>query len=94
MSDNQKKEDKHTILFLNLVLSMHTAALQNLGKAENPLTGKEEVNLEQAQAYIDMLDMLEDKTNNNLKNDEKRYLENTLTEVKTIYVEELNKKNK
>jgi len=94
MSDNQKKEDKHTALFLNLVLSMHTAALQNLGKAENPLTGKVEVNLEQAQAYIDMLDMLEDKTNNNLKNDEKRYLENTLTEVKTIYVEELNKKNK
>jgi len=94
MSDNQKKEDKHTALFLNFVLSMHTAALQNLGKAENPLTGKVEVNLEQAQAYIDMLDMLEDKTNNNLKNDEKRYLENTLTEVKTIYVEELNKKNK
>jgi len=94
MTDQQNNERKQTVLFLNLVLSMHTAALQNLGKAENPMTGKEEVNLEQAQAYIDMLDMLEAKTSNNLQNDEKQYLQNTLTELKTIYVEELNKQNK
>ncbi len=94
MSDKQNKEHKITVLFLNLVLSMQTAALQNLGKAENPASGKTEVNPEQARAYIDMLDMLEAKTLNNLNDDEKRYLENAITELKTIYVEELNKKNK
>ncbi|MBN2413667.1 DUF1844 domain-containing protein [candidate division KSB1 bacterium] len=94
MSEKQNKEHKITVLFLNLVLSMQTAALQNLGKAENPMTGKVEVNPEQARAYIDMLDMLEAKTQNNLNDDEKRYLGNALTELKTIYVEELKKKDK
>ena len=73
---------------------MHTAALQNLGKAENPMTGKQEVNLEQAQAYIDMLDMLNVKTKNNLQKDEQQYLENTLAELKTLYVTESNKQKK
>ena len=92
MSEKFSKEEKQKLLFLNLVLSMQTAALQNLGKAENPMTNSMEVDLEQAQNYIDLLDMLEKKTANNLVDDEKKYLNMTLTELKTLYVQQKSKK--
>ncbi len=92
MSKNRDKSEIYKMLFLNLVYSMQTAALQNLGQQENPMTDEMTVDLEQAENYIDLLEMLKMKTENNLEKEEKQFLTNALTELQTIYVSEKNKK--
>ena len=80
-------EDIHAAMFAQLVMMFTSATLQHLGKLVNPASNKAEVNLEAAQASIDMLDMLETKTRGNLKPDEDRMLKESLTQLKLNYVE-------
>ena len=66
-----------------------TLALQAsifLGLIPNPATNKTEKNLDQAKFIIDTLDMLKEKTNNNLQDEEKTLLENTIYELKMQYL--------
>jgi hypothetical protein len=77
--------------FYQLILMFETAALQQLGKLINPLTGKVEKDLEQAKFSIDMLGMLEEKTEGNLTSEEKSYLQRVLAQLRLNYVEELKK---
>jgi hypothetical protein len=84
-------EEKDTALFSGLVMMFHSAAMQSLGKIKNPATDKIEQNLEQAQAMIDMLDMLSKKTRGNLSENESRFLSNVLQELKLNYVDEVAK---
>lgn len=74
-------------LFHHLVLIFSTAALQGLGKLQNPATGKIEVDLEGAQGAIDMLAMLEKRTRGNLADSESRVLQDTLCTLRLNYVE-------
>lgn len=87
-------EEKDTALFTGLVMMFHSAAMQNLGKIKNPATDKVEQNLEQAQAMIDMLDMLSKKTRGNLSENESKFLSNVLQELKLNYVDEVAKQQK
>ena len=77
--------------FYQLVLMFQTAALQQLGKLINPLSGEVEQNLEQAKFSIDILGMLEEKTKGNLSSEEQRFLESVLSGLRLNYVEEVNK---
>ena len=77
--------------FYQLILMFETAALQQLGKLINPLTGKVEKDLEQVKFSIDMLGMLEEKTKGNLTSEEQGYLQRVLAQLRLNYVEELNK---
>lgn len=87
-------EEKDTALFTGLVMMFHSAAMQNLGKIKNPATDKVEQNLEQAQAMIDMLDMLSKKMKGNLSENESTFLSNVLQELKLNYVDEVAKQQK
>ncbi len=78
-------------LFLQLVIMFQTAAYQQMGKVKNPLTDKMEKDLAQAQFSIDMLDMLEEKTKGNLSQEEKKYLELALYELRMNYLDEVTK---
>ena len=49
--------------------------MMQLGKMKNPFTDESERDLNAAQVSIDILDMLKVKTQNNLSEDEKKYLE-------------------
>ena len=80
-------EDIHAAMFAQLVMMFTSATLQHLGKLVNPASNKAEINLEAAQANIDMLDMLETKTSGNLKPDEARMLKESLTPLKLNFVE-------
>lgn len=86
--------DKNQALFLQLILTFQTAAMQQMGKIKNPLTDKIEKNMEQAQMSIDMLDMLKVKTKGNLSDEEARTLDRIITELKLNYVDELEKTKK
>ena len=73
--------------FMSLVIMLSSAAMQQLGKIVNPLTGKAEVNLEAARSTIDVLLMLNAKTKGNLDADEDRLLKQTLSTLQLNYVE-------
>ncbi len=83
---------KNTQLFMYLVSSFELAAMQGLGKINNPVSGKIEKNIEQAQFAIDVLDMIRDKSKNNLSEFEIRFLENVASQLKLNYIDELNRK--
>lgn len=88
MSENNQT----TELFQGLVLSLSAGVMQHLGKTLNPMTRKIEKNMPAAQATIDMLDMLEEKTRGNLSDAESKLLKHVLGELKLNYVETLNEK--
>jgi len=87
-------EAKYDALFVNLVLVFKNAALQQMGKLVNPLTGKVERNLEQARFSIDTLDMLKAKTAGNLSQELERLLDTTLLELRMNYVDEVEREAK
>jgi len=82
-----EQPDLKQVLFIGLIQSFITSAWIQLGKQKNPLTGKVEVNLEEAQFTIDMLEMIEAKTKGNLSADELRILANAITELKMNFVD-------
>jgi len=90
MSTNEKQQ----MLFVQLISSLHGAALMQMGKMKNPSTDKLERNLEQAELTIEMLDMLKEKTKGNLTNDEEKFVSTVISEVKLNYVDEKAKESK
>ncbi|MDP1678170.1 MAG: DUF1844 domain-containing protein [Bacteroidota bacterium] len=90
MNNNEKQQ----MLFVQLISSLHGAALMQLGKMKNPATDKLERNLEQAELTIEMLDMLKEKSKGNLTNDEEKFISTVISEVKLNYVDEKAKEPK
>ncbi len=76
---------------MQLVIMFQTAAYQQMGKIKNPFTDKIEKDLSQAQFSIDMLGMIADKTKNNLSDEERKYLELALYELRMNYLDEVKK---
>lgn len=83
--------DTFDINFYQLTLSLHASAMQHMGKTMSPLTGQVERNLDMAKSSIDMLEMLQKKTQGNLTEEEKKILERSLFELRINYVEESKK---
>ena len=75
-------------LFLQLILMFQTAALQQMGKIMNPLTKKVERDLNQAKFSIDILEMIQEKTQGNLSPEEKKFLDHVLFELRMNYLDE------
>jgi len=81
-SDNLPKID-----FSGFILSLYSSGLVQLGKVEDPSTGKKTINLDLAKHTIDMIAMLEEKTRGNLTKDEENLLKALLSEIRLAYVE-------
>jgi len=86
MSDADTQE--YDPFLMQLVLSLQTAAMVEMGKLMNPQTGKTERRLPMAKNSIDMLGMLKEKTEGNLTSAEKQHLEHVLYELRMNYVDE------
>lgn len=82
---------KSVMMFNSLVMMFGTQAVMAMGKLQNPMTGKVDRDLDQAQAMIDMLEMVEERTKGNLTEDESRLITNTLRDLRLNYVVERNK---
>jgi len=89
--ESEKREEYH---FIQLVLMFQTAAMHQMGKIQNPFTKKTERDLSQAKFSIDMLEMIQQKTQNNLSENEKKFLDHVLFELRMNYVDEVNKDKK
>jgi len=84
-------EKKGEFYFIQLVITFQAAAMQQMGKLQNPITKKVECNLDQAQFSIDMLEMIQNKTKNNLSENETKFLEHALYELRMNYLDEVKK---
>jgi hypothetical protein len=88
MTEPQTSQDPiNKALFTQLIVMLATSAIQQLGKLVNPVTKNAEVDLEGAQAAIDLLDMIEAKTKGNLDKDEERMIRETIMSVKMNFVQ-------
>lgn len=88
---NQEDQLKEEKLFTYLVNTFQSSAWIALGKMKNPMTDKIEINLEQASYYIDLLNMLQVKTKENLSEYEEQMLINTVSELKMNFIQEKKK---
>ena len=86
--------NKNDQLFAQLILIFHQNAMMSMGKLKNPMTDKIERDLSQTQQSIEMLEMIRDKTKNNLSNELTQMLEHTLTELRINFVDEMSKEPK
>lgn len=87
-SENKKQPlpEQSFALFISAIA---TQAFIQLGEIDNLVTGKNEQNLDQAKYTIDTLKILEEKTKGNLTDDEKKYMDNLLYDLRTRYVQKV-----
>lgn len=72
--------------FVMLVSNFATQALIELGEIKNPITKQTERAPERAKFTIDMLQVIRDKTKNNLTSEEQRFVDGALYELRMKYV--------
>jgi hypothetical protein len=91
----KKQESKSTeaerpplpeVNFNSLIFSLSSSAFFNLGEIADPQTGQRQKDLPLAKHSIDILAMLSDKTKGNLDDEEQKFLDNILAELRIRYV--------
>jgi hypothetical protein len=87
-TDQEKAYTLPQIDFSTFVLSLNSSVLVQLGLIEDPATGQKGKNLPMAKQTIDLLSMLEEKTQGNLSEQEANILKNLLYELRLLYVKE------
>jgi len=76
------------INFATFIFSLNHSVLVHLGVMDDPSTGKKARNLPIAKQTIDILGMLEEKTQGNLTEDEAKMLKSILYDLRMIYIKE------
>jgi hypothetical protein len=82
---------KASALFANMVIQQTNMALIFLGQSPNPETGELIQDLDTAKMLIDQVEMLALKTRGNLDSRETALLNQSLTAVRMVYVEAVEK---
>jgi hypothetical protein len=72
--------------FNSLIFSLSSSALFHLGEIQDPKTGERKTDLPLAKHTIDTIAMLREKTKGNLTEEEKKFLESVLTDLRWHYV--------
>ena len=78
--------------FNSLIFSLSSSALLNLGEIADPHTGETREDPELAKHTIDTIAMLKQKTEGNLTEEEKKFVESMLTDLRWRYVKAREKK--
>lgn len=82
---------KHDHILAGLVFSLQAAAMQQLGKIQNPMTGELEKDLDQAKGTIDILDMLKAKCRTDTPEDLLRMIDSAVMDLQLNYTDEVKK---
>jgi len=75
-----------------IVSTFATQAAVALGQIDNPVTKKRDVDLGQAKFAIDLLKVLEEKTEGHRTDEESRLLEDFLYHLRLVYIDKSGKK--
>ena len=76
--------------FLSFIMSIASNAASALGMMEHPVTHQREVDVELGKHWIDVLGMLQKKTQGNLTSKEQQMLEGLLADLRMQYVSLVN----
>ena len=93
-STHEEHEDRIPLTFSSFILSLGTSTLVLLGEKLSPDQPAAPVNLPQAKEIIEILSMLETKTQGNLSTDETTVLRDMLYTLRMKYVERASGTNK
>jgi hypothetical protein len=74
------------ISFTNLIISLSTSALIQLGEIQDPMSQQSAKNIPLAKQTIDLIGMLKEKTRGNLVPEEEKILDNILYDLRMRYV--------
>ena len=86
-AEEDKQEFQMPEASFSLLVSMFsTQAMMALGQMPHPVTGKSEVSKPEAKHFIDLLAMLEEKTQGNLSGEETAMLSNMLHQLRMGFV--------
>lgn len=72
--------------FSTLIMSLSSSALLHMGEIPDPQTGRKAKDLNLAKHTIDTIGMLKDKTKGNLDDDEQRFLDTMLADLRWRFV--------
>lgn len=86
MKDCGKKGALPEIDFSTFIFSLNSSALMHLGVLSHPGTDEKVVDLPSAKQTIDIMSMLQSKTEGNLTEDESNLIVNLLHELRMRYV--------
>src|SRR4030042_1973323 len=73
--------------FIVLISSLMQSALIYLGEEPEPVTKEKKLDLNEVRNTISMIEMLKEKTRNNLEKDEQDFLEGVIYTLKMKYLE-------
>jgi hypothetical protein len=92
----KKKEEKRAddtqriplpeVNFNSLIFSLSSSALLNIGDIADPQTGEKRKDIPMAKYSIDIIAMLKDKTKGNLTDEEQKFLDSILADLRLRYV--------
>ncbi len=95
VKEEPKEEPKKTetetlplpeVNFSSLILSLSSTAFLHFGEIPDPGTGEKKKDLALAKHAIDTIAMLKEKTEGNLADEEKQFIENILTDLRWHFV--------
>jgi hypothetical protein len=79
------------VSFNTLIFSLSSSALLHLGEIQDPYTGQSKTDLPVAKHTIDLIAMLKAKTKGNLTEEESKFLESVLADLRWRYVKAADK---
>jgi hypothetical protein len=82
---------KHDHVLAGLMFSLQAAAMQQMGKIQDPVSGDASVNLDQAKATIDVLEMLKAKCRTDTPADLLHALDGAVMDLQLNYMDEVKK---
>ncbi len=92
MADQKTEGSK--IDFSNFILSLNTSALIHLGDIPDPQSRERVYDIQSAKQTIDILELLQEKTNGNLDSEEFKLLDDVIYDLRMKYVKITQPENK
>jgi len=77
--------------FSTFIASLSSSAMVQLGEIAEPSSGQKQINLPMAKHTIDIIALLQEKTQGNLTNEENKLIQNVLTDLRMRYISAINK---
>ena len=84
--DDELRGPLPEVNFNSLIFSLSSSALLHLGEIADPYTGEKKKDMALAKHTIDILAMLKEKTKGNLTDEEGKFLESLLTDLRWRFV--------
>ena len=83
---SQERGPLPEVNFQSLIFGLSSSALFHLGEIADPQTGQKQKDLPLAKHSIDTIALLKEKTKGNLEEEEQKFLDNILTDLRWRYV--------